>query len=236
MTVQQIVTEPLSVHESLSRSDRRDRAAELLIQVGLDGSLTQRFAHEFSGGQRQRIAIARAISIHPELLILDEPVSALDVSVQAQILNLLSSIRDKMGLAQILVSHDLGSHRVAVMYLGRVVEIGPTKDVFVRPSHPYTQALLQAIPVSHPATRQVSERPLLGGDPPSPLNPPSGCAFRNRCWKAQPECAGEVPTLEDRLGVGHPSACLFPEIPPAHQESLGQSGLSAADEGGVTEC
>jgi len=219
MTVERIVSEPLRLHR---RPAGRDRIVDLLQTVGLSGEHANRYPHEFSGGQRQRIGIARAIALHPRLLILDEPVSALDVSIQAQIINLLKSLQSELGLTYLLIAHDLAvvrhaSTRVAVMYLGKIVEVGSRSDIYERPSHPYTQALLSAVPPESPDQRDARRRIVLVGDPPSPSNPPSGCRFRTRCWKAQAICAVEEPALIDR-GQGHPAACHFAE---AMNPSLG---------------
>jgi oligopeptide/dipeptide ABC transporter ATP-binding protein len=217
MTVHDIVAEPLRVQRRY-RDGGAQRVAELLDLVGLRPEHAQRYAHEFSGGQRQRVGLARALALDPKLLILDEPVSALDVSVQAQVVNQLRALQDRLGVAYVFISHNLAvvqhiSHKVAVMYLGGIVETGTREDVFKAPTHPYTQALLSAIPVPDPAGRDERQRITLAGDVPSPSDPPSGCRFRTRCWKAQDICAEEAPALEDRLGVGHPSACHFPEVP-----------------------
>ncbi|MBV9751761.1 MAG: ATP-binding cassette domain-containing protein [Hyphomicrobiales bacterium] len=215
MTVGEIIAAPLVIHQKAMKRRRRDeRVAEALTAVGLSERHARRFPHEFSGGQRQRIGIARSIMMEPRLLVADEPVSALDVSVQAQIVNLLLEIRRKLGLSLLFISHDLAvvghvSDRIAVMYLGRIVEIAGVRSLFERPRHPYTEALFSAVPDTDPTLRR--ERVVLKGDLPSPLAPPSGCAFRTRCPYAIPACAAAVPELRV-VGPGHFAACIREEL------------------------
>jgi len=210
LTVEDIIAEPLLIHR-LARSPqaRSARVAQLLEDVGLDATLAQRFPHELSGGQRQRIGIARALAVEPKLIVCDEPVSALDVSVQAQIVNLLRDTQRTRGLAYLFIAHDLAvvehiSHRIMVMYLGKIVEMGPSKTVCRSPKHPYTQALLSAVPVVDPSSKR--QRIILSGELPSPIDPPPGCSFHPRCPIAEARCRLEVPALR-KLADGHAVAC-----------------------------
>ncbi len=220
MTVADIVGEPFDIHPEVApKGDRRRKVQELLEVVGLNPEHINRYPHQFSGGQRQRIGIARGLALRPEVIICDEPVSALDVSVQAQVINLLEGLQNEFNLSYIFIAHDLSvvrhiADRVAVMYLGSLVEIGTDQQIYETPTHPYTQALLSAVPVPNPVGRGERERILLSGDVPSPADPPSGCRFRTRCFKAADKCAREVPLLEVRPGSPHPSACHFAEIKP----------------------
>jgi oligopeptide transport system ATP-binding protein len=210
MKVGDIIAEPLVIHNQGTKSERRDRVASLLRRVGLDPNYMNRYAHEFSGGQRQRIGVARTLALQPKLIVADEPVSALDVSVQAQVVNLLQELQEEFKLTYLFISHGLAvvehiSTRVAVMYLGRIVEIADAAELYARPLHPYTQALLSAIPIPDP--RQKRNRIILQGDVPTPINPPSGCRFRTRCPLAIEECAQIDPELRE-VAPDHHVACI----------------------------
>ncbi|WEH39857.1 dipeptide ABC transporter ATP-binding protein [Streptomyces sp. AM 2-1-1] len=248
MTVGDIIGEPYEIHpEAAPKGSRRQRVQDLLDVVGLNPEYINRYPHQFSGGQRQRIGIARGLALNPEIIVADEPVSALDVSVQAQVVNLLDRLQAEFGLSFVFIAHDLSivrhiSDRVGVMYLGRIVETGTEEEIYDHPTHPYTQALLSAVPVPDPEARERRERIILHGDVPSPANPPSGCRFRTRCWKARERCAVEVPLLavpEAFEGVPgpahHDSACHFAEekrvvvpeterVPPPVGRDVGDDG------------
>ncbi|UED84363.1 ABC transporter ATP-binding protein [Streptomyces profundus] len=201
MTVGDIIGEPFEIHPEVApKGDRRTKVRELLDVVGLNPEYINRYPHQFSGGQRQRIGIARGLALNPEIIICDEPVSALDVSVQAQVINLMERLQNEFNLSYVFIAHDLSivrhiSDRVGVMYLGKLAEVGTDTEIYDHPTHPYTQALLSAVPQPDPEVREARERIILVGDVPSPANPPSGCRFRTRCWKAQDRCAEEVPLL-----------------------------------------
>lgn len=238
LSVGQIVSEPFEIHGlGGKRREREAKVAELLEAVGLPAAAARRFPHEFSGGQRQRVGIARALALNPDLVLLDEPVSALDISVRAQVVNLLADLQQERGISYLFVGHDLGlirhaAHRVAVMYLGRIVELAGANELYTNPRHPYTRSLLASVPVADPARRR--ERAPLDGDPPSPVDIPSGCRFRTRCPFAQPVCAEKDPpqiSIEDQNDAGvvlsHRSACHFANTLPVWQPERAQVGAHA---------
>ena len=210
-----LLREALAIHDVVPRADRRGRVRELLEQVGLSAEHAERYPHEFSGGQRQRIGIARALGVEPSFVVCDEPVSALDVSIQAQIVNLLMQLQEDLGLTYLFIAHDLSvvkhiSDVVAVMYLGKIVEIAPPDELYARPRHPYTVSLISAIPIPDPRIERGRERILLQGDLPSPINPPAGCRFHTRCFRAQERCSQEEPQLGEYTAGEHRAACFYP--------------------------
>ncbi|MGZ9160287.1 MAG: ABC transporter ATP-binding protein [Candidatus Limnocylindrales bacterium] len=234
MTVGSIISEPIDTHHLAKGDARKERVADLLRIVGLDPAYVSRYPHEFSGGQRQRIGVARALAVEPEFIVCDEPISALDVSIQAQVLNLLTDLREQLGLTYLFIAHDLSvvkhiSDRVAVMYLGKIVEIGPPDIMYAAPGHPYTRALLSAVPVPDPVSERRRKRVVLQGDVPSPVNPPPGCRFHTRCWLYEQlgkpeECRTVDPPLRTLQG-DHEAACHFAEK--ALQSDVGVSHIDA---------
>jgi len=224
MTVEDLLAEPLRTHKVLPRREQGGRVRELLELVGLPATATRRRPSEFSGGQQQRVAIARALAVEPRLIVADEALSALDVSIQAQILNLFLDVQERLGISYVFISHNLAvvrhiSHRVAVMYLGKVVEIAGAEAVYARPRHPYTQALLSALPVADPDVERARRRRVLPGDPPTPTRIPSGCPLHTRCWLATERCATEVPALRE-IEPGHRTACHHAERSAADAEAI----------------
>ncbi|WP_405869590.1 MULTISPECIES: ABC transporter ATP-binding protein [unclassified Streptomyces] len=243
-TVGKIISGPMEINGIEPEGGREGRVRELLEIVGLNPEHYNRFPHEFSGGQRQRIGVARALALEPKLIVADEPVSALDVSIQAQVVNLLQEVQKELGIAFLFIAHDLAvvrhfSHRVAVMYLGKIIEVGDRASIYTRPRHPYTHALLSAVPEVNLSDEQDTggrERIRLAGDVPSPISPPSGCRFRTRCWKAQDKCAAEEPPLIQISGnhTGHLTACHFPEEPTIEardEDIVLDPALAALEEG-----
>jgi oligopeptide transport system ATP-binding protein len=238
MTAGGIVGEPLDVHHVGTKGERRERVRELLSTVGLNPEYAVRYPHEFSGGQRQRIGVARALALDPDLIVADEPISALDVSIQAQVINLLERLQERLGLTYLFIAHDLSvvrhiSDRIAVMYLGRIVELAPSRQLNARPLHPYAVALLSAVPIPDPKVERRRRRIILKGDVPSPVNPPSGCHFHTRCWLRErlgnPErCSAEVPVLRE-LSAGHEVACHFAEEVEGSREQIQATGRGAAE-------
>jgi oligopeptide/dipeptide ABC transporter ATP-binding protein len=242
MTAAGIVSEPMEIHKVGSGRERRERVRDLLATVGLDPDYGDRYPHEFSGGQRQRIGVARALALNPDLIVADEPISALDVSIQAQVINLLERLQGEFGLTYLFIAHDLSvvrhiSDRIAVMYLGSIVEVAGSRDLYERPLHPYSVALLSAVPIPDPAVEGRRRRIILTGDVPSPSNPPSGCRFHTRCWLRErlgnPErCVAEEPALRE-LSSNHRVACHFAEEVDGTAEQVQITGRSGRGAGGA---
>jgi len=237
MTAGSTIGEPLEVHGVGNRAERREKVRDLLSTVGLNPEYGDRYPHEFSGGQRQRIGVARALALDPDLIVADEPISALDVSIQAQVINLMERLQERLGLTYLFIAHDLSvvrhiSDRIAVMYLGRIVELAPSRELNARPLHPYSVALLSAVPIPDPKVERRRRRIILRGDVPSPVNPPSGCHFHTRCWLRErlgnPErCQAEIPALRT-LSSGHEVACHFAEEVDGSPEQVQSTGRGAA--------
>ena len=240
MTAGGIISEPLDIHDVGTKKERQEKVHDLLSTVGLNPEYAERYPHEFSGGQRQRIGVARALALDPDLIVADEPISALDVSIQAQVINLLERLQERLGLTYLFIAHDLSvvrhiSDRTAVMYLGRIVEIAPSKELNQRPLHPYAVALLSAIPIPDPKVERRRRRIILTGDVPSPVNPPSGCHFHTRCWLRErlgnPErCSTEAPVLRE-LSTGHEVSCHFAEDVDGSREQIQATGRGATPVG-----
>jgi oligopeptide transport system ATP-binding protein len=242
-----IISDPMHIHGGRSRTEIRSRVLELLELVGLSSEHINRYPHEFSGGQRQRLGVARALALNPRLIIADEPVSALDVSIRAQVINLLDDLQDELSLTYIFIAHDLGvvrhvSDRIAVMYLGKIVEISPAEELYLRPAHPYTEALLSAVPIPDPDLSAARQQIVLEGDVPSPINPPSGCRFHPRCRYATDICKVEEPVLTLRGSAGHLAACHhplataggdLPEVSPAVAGTVSEAVLHPGEHGGI---
>jgi peptide/nickel transport system ATP-binding protein len=227
-----VLQEPLAVQNIGSRQERNQQVAEMLDQVGLPRAAIERYPHEFSGGQRQRLGFARALMLSPKLIVADEPVSALDVSIQAQILNMMSDLQRELGLTYLFISHDLAvvryvSSQIGVMYLGKLVEIGPADEVYLRPAHPYTKGLLDSAPVADPETELAKVKAGISGELPSAIHPPSGCRFRTRCPLAEDICAEVEPPMRPFPGTGHLAACHFPLQPTQTADSTTATGTAA---------
>jgi len=237
MTAGGTIGEPLDVHEVGTKAERREKVRDLLSTVGLNPEYGNRYPHEFSGGQRQRIGVARALALDPDLIVADEPISALDVSIHAQVINLLERLQERLGLTYLFIAHDLSvvrhiSDRIAVMYLGRIVELAPSRELNLRPLHPYSVALLSAVPIPDPKVERRRRRIILRGDVPSPVNPPTGCHFHTRCWLRErlgnPErCSAEIPALRE-LSTGHEVACHFAEDVDGSPEQIQSTGRGGA--------
>jgi len=243
MTAGGIISEPLEIHGVGSKPERRERVRDLLSIVGMNPDYGDRYPHEFSGGQRQRIGVARALALDPDLIVADEPISALDVSIQAQVINLLERLQERLGLTYLFIAHDLSvvrhiSDRIAVMYLGRIVEVAPSRELNQRPLHPYSVALLSAVPIPDPKVERRRRRIILKGDVPSPVNPPSGCHFHTRCWLRErldnpDRCSSEVPQLR-LLSTGHEVSCHFAEEVDGSREQVQATGRGGSAETAAT--